>query len=443
MPIAHARAILPEAEYRPPARQSDVMSAVRIDEPAVIALIDGTFAQSLSVWHKEILYALERGVHVYGASSMGALRAAECHRFGMVGVGRIFERFASGELIDDDEVALAHGAAEEGYRPLTEAMVNVRATLDAAQCAGAIEASEASVLLASAKRTYFAERTWAAVMGAAVADGLAPERAAELSNALMAHRVDQKRADAEELLARLATLPDTLEPAVLSEPLARSHTFLALLERDRRVRRDAGEVSLEAIARHVLLHDPGATATLDRALGRELASAFADFLGLSVSDELVADERARFCAERRLRDERAVAEWQRRNDLDGQEFAALITSLATARRLRAWLVARRFKRKAVQPLLDQLRIEGTYEKAADAAAAREADLAAIEHDAGTSGGEPVGITRKQLLAEHARHTGWLPDTSLEQWALEVGFEDAFDVYIELLRSRALRRKHGG
>ena len=37
--------------------------------------------------------------------------------------------FATAVLEDDDEVAVLHGPEELGYPPLTEAMVNIRATL--------------------------------------------------------------------------------------------------------------------------------------------------------------------------------------------------------------------------------------------------------------------------------------------------------------------------
>src|SRR6188508_3485280 len=90
--IAEARAALPEARFLPPARRGDVYRACS-GRPASIALIDGYFEQQLSVWHKEILWALSQGIRVYGAASMGALRAAELEAFGMVGVGTIFSLF--------------------------------------------------------------------------------------------------------------------------------------------------------------------------------------------------------------------------------------------------------------------------------------------------------------------------------------------------------------
>ena len=39
---------------------------------------------------------MSEGVPVFGAASMGALRAAELHEFGMRGIGRIFEAFRDG-----------------------------------------------------------------------------------------------------------------------------------------------------------------------------------------------------------------------------------------------------------------------------------------------------------------------------------------------------------
>ena len=85
------------------------------DQPAAIAIIDGYFDSVPAVSHKEILVALSMGVPVYGAASMGALRVAELHHFGMIGVGRIFERYREGSLEDDDEVAVVHGSADAGF----------------------------------------------------------------------------------------------------------------------------------------------------------------------------------------------------------------------------------------------------------------------------------------------------------------------------------------
>lgn len=55
------------------------------ERPAVIGVIDGVFEVVPTVWHKEILWVMARGVPVYGAASIGAQRAAELAPFGMRG----------------------------------------------------------------------------------------------------------------------------------------------------------------------------------------------------------------------------------------------------------------------------------------------------------------------------------------------------------------------
>jgi hypothetical protein len=120
---------LPNELWLPPVRCGDVVAVVAQHSPKKILIIDGFFHQVLSVWHKEICYALIKGVVCIGASSMGALRAAEMHRYGMIGIGKIFEMFRDGEE-DDSLVALTCDPAT--YQPLSEAPVgNRQKTLDA------------------------------------------------------------------------------------------------------------------------------------------------------------------------------------------------------------------------------------------------------------------------------------------------------------------------
>lgn len=129
--VVEAQKVL-EATYLPPAKQGDIYKAFIKYRPKVIGLIDGNFENIPSPWHKEILYIMSQGVSVLGASSMGALRAAELADFGMIGVGQIFRNFYSNELEDDDEVTVVHGPKELDYPLLSEAMVNIRETFKSA-----------------------------------------------------------------------------------------------------------------------------------------------------------------------------------------------------------------------------------------------------------------------------------------------------------------------
>ena len=83
----------PAFSVYPPAAMGSVFRAVE-EGYSTIAIVDGYFGNVPSVWHKEIIYAMSEGVGVVGSSSMGALRAAELHQHGMLGVGVVFKLFA-------------------------------------------------------------------------------------------------------------------------------------------------------------------------------------------------------------------------------------------------------------------------------------------------------------------------------------------------------------
>jgi hypothetical protein len=175
----------PDLIVRPPAMQGDIFRAC-LTKPDAIGLIDGYFEGVPSVWHKEILWALSQGIAVLGSASMGALRAAELDVFGMTGVGQIYQWYRDGVLEDDDEVALTHGPRETGYLPLSEAMVNVRATCNAAVEAGILLRSAADAMVSTAKNIHYRDRTWIRVFEAAKAH---KSVAVELENALERNRL--------------------------------------------------------------------------------------------------------------------------------------------------------------------------------------------------------------------------------------------------------------
>jgi hypothetical protein len=188
-----------EFEWRPPAAEGDLYRAVKGGASAV-GLIDGRFETVPSVWHKEILWALSRGVPVFGAASMGALRAAELADFGMTGVGAIWRAYRDGTIRDDDEVAVLHAPRELGFRSLTEAMVDIRATVARAQTCKIISARTAAMLLAIAKSLFFKDRTWPAILAEAERRRLPPAQRVALARWLPGHRVGQKRRDALAML---------------------------------------------------------------------------------------------------------------------------------------------------------------------------------------------------------------------------------------------------
>src|SRR6185437_11071516 len=97
--------LLPNAEIYPPVAAGDLLRLPLLPGD-LVAIVDGFYFQSASVRHKEILALLQRGVHVWGAGSMGALRAAELAPFGMRGFGAVFQAYCQGTIDGDDEVAV-------------------------------------------------------------------------------------------------------------------------------------------------------------------------------------------------------------------------------------------------------------------------------------------------------------------------------------------------
>nr|WP_284739421.1 TfuA-like protein [Rhizobium sp. CG5] len=186
----------PDLEIRPPACQGDVMRAVA-DGATVIGLIDAQFEYVTPVWHKELLFALSNNIQVFGAASMGALRAAECAPFGMIGIGRIFEDFISGRRVDDADVALSHGPAELNYLALSVPIVSVDSTLEQVCELRLLSAQRCSEIAAAARSVFFKDRSWKRIAQAAGLDWAALRPIIEQA------WVDQKRLDALELLGRL------------------------------------------------------------------------------------------------------------------------------------------------------------------------------------------------------------------------------------------------
>jgi hypothetical protein len=145
-------------------------------------------------------------VRVYGAASLGALRAAELSAFGMFGIGKVFEAYQTGALEADDEVAVAHASPERGYTQLSEALVNIRATLERALQEKIVDEAVAERLLGAAKSIFYPQRTYSTLLDRAVEEGLSEASASSFRSWLgprEARKVDQKRADARLLVEEL------------------------------------------------------------------------------------------------------------------------------------------------------------------------------------------------------------------------------------------------
>ncbi|RSS49458.1 TfuA-like protein, partial [Streptomyces sp. WAC06614] len=157
---------LPTAEIRPPVAAHQVLHwGLRAGDRLLI--IDGLFLHARAVRHKELLALIDQGVEVYGASSMGALRAAELAPFGMTGIGAVFRAYRDRKIVGDDEVALLHADEDAGHRPLSWALVDLRHAVDHACRTGVVGPETAESIIDTAAELPFTARDTATVLVAA------------------------------------------------------------------------------------------------------------------------------------------------------------------------------------------------------------------------------------------------------------------------------------
>lgn len=183
-----AEMALPGGDFRPPIARGDLYSA-RQRGSSVFVIIDGVFSHQEAVSPREIIDVLRDGAVVIGASSMGALRAAECWPLGMRGVGAIYRLYRRGVLGSDDEVAVLMDP-DDGHRALTVPLINVRYAISAAVRAGRVDRAVADRITRAAVDLHYADRTWSAILGRALVSD--PDRHIEASLATY----DLKREDA-------------------------------------------------------------------------------------------------------------------------------------------------------------------------------------------------------------------------------------------------------
>ncbi len=146
-----------DADYRHPVKRGDIIAALK-DKPDIIAIIDGVFHKQPAVSHREILYALKRGVTVVGGASMGALRASELDDFGVIGVGYVYNLYKKDIIESDDDVAVVFNP--ETLEQLSEALVSMRYNFQTACEQGIISKEDFYRLLDVAKSIYYPKRTY-------------------------------------------------------------------------------------------------------------------------------------------------------------------------------------------------------------------------------------------------------------------------------------------
>ena len=182
-------------QLRPPVRRLDLLELTKSSTVQEVLMLDGEFGQRLAVSITEVRAVLATGQPLAGASSMGALRAVECHTLGMTGSGWVYEQYRCGAIDSDGDVALLYDT--EDFTPVTVPLVNVRWLLARKQAAGLMPAGAAQHALRVAKELHFRDRRpsllrrrWQQQLPASAAEVLGPELADERRDGWDRKRLD-------------------------------------------------------------------------------------------------------------------------------------------------------------------------------------------------------------------------------------------------------------
>ena len=428
LPLPEGRAVL-DALYLPPARQGDVYRAVVRHRPHAVGIIDGYFQQVASVWHKEILWAMAEGVHVFGCSSMGALRAAELAPFGMRGVGRIFEAYRDGRLPpydaepfeDDDEVAVMHGAAEAGFVPLSEAMVNIRCTLASAAEVGLITPATRDTLARLGKGLFYPDRSYRRLLALGAQRGLSTMELDALGAWLVTGAVNQKRADALTMLT-------TMREFIASDPGPARVDYV--FEASAMWNRAAGDFASLGPEPEALLEElrlDGTAYIEGRRAGLLRMAALRECERQRLASGEEAKRKATAMLRRRLGlfGGGALERWLADSDLTPAAFARLVDEEAKVAELEAL-----GRPQAEAHLLDDLRVRGEYARYAARARAKQRTLATV----GLHEDEPDDRTKLQVTLWYFEKRLGLPvPDDIARHAADVGFSDIESFYRALWR----------
>ena len=155
-----------DADYRPPAKKGDFLRLAADFDVAEMAVgfVDGVFLHDYPPTPIEVYHlARKNGVLLAGAASLGALRAVELEKFGMRGIGKIFQLYKSGKLNADDEVAVTF-ASEGDYQLQSEAMIDIRYNLYLAHKNRVISEKAKRALVKMAKEIYFPHRKYVYIL---------------------------------------------------------------------------------------------------------------------------------------------------------------------------------------------------------------------------------------------------------------------------------------
>lgn len=217
---SEVRSILPTARYAPPVQRGDILSDIE-DGVSSILILDGLFHQVLSVSPSEIMDALRRGIRVFGASSMGALRAAELEAYGMVGIGDVFEHIRNEDAFRDDFLGQVFSEAWPQIQEASVTHVEFEINLKSLLGQGRISRATYERLSALYAELHYTERNLPTLLARVRSEYRASKQLLSAATQALSKMSRPKHRDAQKALRLVSRYHDQVDNlnAVLRHPL--------------------------------------------------------------------------------------------------------------------------------------------------------------------------------------------------------------------------------
>ncbi len=432
---AEVRKTIKDPVCLPIAGQGDVISALFNHRPGVMVIIDGIFGEDgLSIWHKEILFALKSGVEVYGASSLGAVRAAELDSFGMKGFGEVYKYFKSDISSDDDEIAVKFEKRRGAYKKLSESMVNIRATFEKARKMKVIDADTCKALTCIAKSLFYSRRNFGTIFEEAQKAGLSKSRIEKIKKFASERFVDLQKKDALGLLETVAKLPEPPKEAESDVPVRGN--FTPLYDRERKVGEGGTMIPLYYISDNAAIGCPEIDDLNFNAINSRIVLFFAKASGVEADEDGVSAELSRLRRKLGVKTDSGLDKWLSDNDMSHNELKSFAGERAIIRKMQAWMTTRLAFSRNTRPLLDEMRMKGIYTRFKSRAIKAEKTM----HENPGAFEEILSSSDfHKLLSEHIASTGYKFYTDILSYSSEMCIDKA-SLMIELMKEKLAREK---
>jgi hypothetical protein len=174
----------------------DILSGIQ-----VIGIVDGEFLQNHAVSPSEIIDALRCGLRVYGSSSMGALRAVELDKYGMIGYGRIYETIKKEPYFKDDHLGQIFFEGES--MDVSPSMMDVKMAILDLVDAGSLTPRHGKWFIDSYEELHFSERNFSMLKSKMSGPPSRPKIRADVIDKIVAKISRTKKSDALGLLSKI------------------------------------------------------------------------------------------------------------------------------------------------------------------------------------------------------------------------------------------------